>query len=77
MKAIVTQPEFDMWMLYFTQKQPDVTEVQLAMLATIVSNGLGGKTKVGDFIFSAKDGTDQAPKPMAPDDLAMAMRSML
>ena len=77
MKAVVTQPEFDLWMLYFHQKQPDVTELQLAVLSAIASNGLGGKTKVEDFILSGKGNKKSKPKEMSPDDVAMAMRSML
>lgn len=40
-------------MKYFNQKPADITEIQLAILSTIVSNALGGKTKVEDFILSA------------------------
>lgn len=43
--------EYRKWLLFLEQdEQPDVTEMQLAVLSTLVSNGLGGKAKVKDFL---------------------------
>lgn len=48
----MTTREFIGWQLYFKNKGPDIQEIQLAVLSTIVSNGLGGKRKVGDFLIT-------------------------
>ncbi len=52
MKEILTTSEFNKWIAYLSFKNPDVNEIQLAVLSTLVSNGLGGKAKVNDFIVS-------------------------
>ena len=44
--------EYNKWLIFLKDDEPDVTEIQLAVLSTLVSNGLGGKAKVKDFIIS-------------------------
>ena len=43
--------EYNKWLIFLKDDEPDVTEIQLAVLSTLVSNGLGGKAKVADFIL--------------------------
>lgn len=52
MRTTLTYSEYSKWMLYLNNKEPSITELQLAMLSTLVSNGLGGKHKLQDFIIS-------------------------
>ena len=54
MKAILPDEEYDQWMTYLRYKKPNVEEVQLAVLSSMVSAGLGGKGKVDDFLISNK-----------------------
>ncbi len=57
MKAMLTPNEYYKWVSYLSHKKPEVTEIQLAVLSTLVSNGLGGKAAVKDFLIS-----DSGPK---------------
>ncbi len=52
MKLTLSQNEYKKWILYLQHKQPEITEIQLAVLSTLVSNGLGSKSKVDEFILS-------------------------
>ncbi len=51
--------EYYRWMSYFRYEEPDVEEMQLAVLSTLVSNGLGGKSKVKDFLIRQHQETTQ------------------
>lgn len=55
----MTPSEYNGWMIYLSNKQPDVTEIQLAVLSSLVSNGLGSKRSVDDFILSKSERTKQ------------------
>jgi len=60
---MITSSEFDDWLLYFEKKPPDVQEIQMAVLTTLVTNALGGKeAKVSDYILSG-----DKPKKTAND----------
>lgn len=53
--------EYNKWLLFLQDEEPDVNEIQLAVLSTLVSNALGGKSKVNDFIVrkpKQKQGTN-------------------
>lgn len=52
MRQTLPRSEYTGWLSYLSNRQPDETEVQLAVLSTLVSNGLGGKAKVDDFIIN-------------------------
>ena len=51
LKTIMPSSEYKKWLIFLQEDEPDVTEIQLAVLSTLVSNGLGGKAKVDDFIL--------------------------
>jgi len=51
LKTIMPVSEYNKWLIFLKDDEPDVTEIQLAVLSTLVSNGLGGKAKVSDFIL--------------------------
>ena len=72
MKAVVTTSEFNGWIKYFNQKPPDIQEVQLAVISTLISSAAGGKGKVKDFILSGKNGK---VKPKDPNELANQVAS--
>ena len=56
----ITVAEFNGWVSYLNSKPPDVTEVQLAIIANIISSGLGAKnSNVEDYILSK---TTKKPK---------------
>ena len=42
-------------MRYFSTKDADVNEVQMAMLLSMISSYMGGKSKPKDFILSNRD----------------------
>lgn len=67
MKTVMTQSEFNGWMMYLNTKRPEVTEIQLAVLSSLVSNGLGSKRSVTDFIIS-KNETAKASTAKQHDD---------
>lgn len=63
--------EYYKWMAYISYKKPDITEQQLAVLSTIVSNALGGKAKVEDFLVSKpKKETSNKVAPMDANAIA-------
>jgi len=49
---MLTKSELYGWMSYFKYKEPDVQEVQMAILISTVNNALGGKAKTEDYILS-------------------------
>ena len=63
--------EFIKWISYLNNKPPDVQEQQMAVLSTIVSNALGGKAKVKDFLIS------KTPQPQNKPISVEGMRSRL
>ena len=50
----MTKMEFDGWMVYLMNKGPTVDEIQMAVLSSLVSNGLGSKRTVDDFLITKK-----------------------
>ena len=47
--------EFMGWLSYMRHEEPDVQEIQLAVLSTLVSSGLGNKkAKVDNFLIRQK-----------------------
>lgn len=63
--------EFIKWLSYLMNKPPSVQEQQMAVLSTLVSNALGGKAKVKDFLVSKIP--EKERKTMSPE----AMRGLL
>ena len=51
---MLTPIEYYGWMKYFANKPPDIPEVQLAIISTLIANAMGSKkkAKVADFIIS-------------------------
>ena len=53
MKQVLSRNEYHSWVRHITQKQPDETEIQLAVLTHIVAQGLGHKgSKVDDYLIN-------------------------
>lgn len=67
LRQTMPQDEYYGWMTYLKNKPPDIMEQQIAVLSTLVSNGLGGKAKVTDFLLSKV--TEQKPKQITADTL--------
>ncbi|RLA73551.1 MAG: hypothetical protein DRG30_06135 [Epsilonproteobacteria bacterium] len=63
-------------MKYLNSKQPDIQEMQMAILISIVAQGLGSKTATVDsFIISGKDHTSTVQqKATAFDSFAAVAR---
>lgn len=62
----LTVSEFDGWVKYFTNKPPDVQEIQMAVLMNMVASGLGAKnSKVDNYIISNHEakGVKEEEKP--------------
>ena len=52
--------EFYGWISYFNHKTPDETELQLAVISTIIAQGLGDKkAKVEKFIINKAKKTEK------------------
>ncbi len=56
MRQVLSRTEYMQWLAYFKYKQPDIQELQMAVLSTIVVNAVSSKSKakVDDFIISHK-----------------------
>ena len=55
LKATMPHSEFMGWLSYMRHEEPDVQEIQLAVLSTLVSSGLGNKkAKVDNFLIRKK-----------------------
>ncbi len=52
MKQVLPHTEYRKWLSYLQYQEPDTQEIQLAVLSTIVSNALGGKSKVKDYLIN-------------------------
>ncbi len=81
MRQIMPMDEYKDWLSYFFYKEAEVTEVQLAVLSTMVSNGLGGKGKVDDFLITDKMQKAALPKKktsqgMGSEDVRAAFGGM-
>ena len=75
MRQVLTHAEFTKWLAYFKYKQPDVTEIQLAVLSTIVASAAGNKdVKVKDFLISNKSG--EPPKPISSNEIKSIFGAM-
>ena len=68
MKATLTRSEYIGWLSYLRYEEPDVTEIQLATLAMLVSNAVGGKAKAKDFLVRKPD--------KVPSDKVMSMEAV-
>lgn len=66
-RATMPKDEFLKWVSYIQNKPPSIEEQQLAVLSTLVSNGLGGKAKVTDFLVSKTP--ESKPKKATASDL--------
>ena len=52
LKATLPHSEYMGWLSYLRYEEPDVQEIQLAVLSTLVSSGLGNKkAKVDNFLI--------------------------
>ena len=78
MKLTMTKAEFNRWILYHKQKPAEITEVQLAIIATLVSNAAGGKAKVKDFLLSGRDSkSEKIENGITPDEVANVFRGIV
>jgi hypothetical protein len=72
MKSILPVSEYNKWLIFLQDDEPDVTEIQLAVLTTMVSNGLGGKGKVKDFIIR-KPKVEKKPQGVGENEVRGAL----
>ena len=64
MKNVLSYTEYNRWFVYLSNKKPDVAEVQLATISTLIAQGLGNKdAKMRDFLITKTD--DETPKKQA------------
>ena len=71
MKHILPWDEYLKWYLYFSQKPPDVQEVQMAVFMNMVSGMMGGKNTVEDFLISGNNKKETTKSKTAFDSFAM------
>jgi len=65
---MLTPTEYIGWMKYFSNKPPDIPEVQLAIISTLIANAMGSKkkAKVDDFIISKQISKKDKRGPLEP-----------
>ena len=78
MKTTMTRTEIVKWLSYYTYKQPDITEIQLATIGVLVSAGLGNKNaKIDDFLVSKGNTKPQDPTEVMQSDEVAGFFGML
>jgi hypothetical protein len=70
----MTAQEFEEWKVYMAHEPYNPLELQLASLLTMMSNYLGGKRKVDDFMVSSKINKPQ--KPLSGKELDNLIKGM-
>ena len=70
MKSMLTSKEFFGWVKYFNAQEPDVPEIQMAVLSNIVSSALGGKSKIEDFLIRKQKPKQSSHKIMSPQEVS-------
>ena len=72
----LTKKEYHQWIAYFNQKQPDVQEMQMAILTSMVAQGLGSKkAQMNDFLIHKLKPTDNELKPLPMGDIEAVFAS--
>ena len=73
MKSVLTVEEYQKWVSYFTYQEPDVPEIQMAVLSNMVAAGLGAKkTKIDNFLVrknNIENYVRPGLKPMSDKDI--------
>lgn len=72
LKNMLPLSEYYLWQSYFTHKSPQVPEIQMAVLSNLVSSGLGGKSKVTDFLISEQTKQKPNKKGMSEESVRAA-----
>jgi hypothetical protein len=52
LRSVLPNSEYHKWLAFMQYKEADTQEIQMAVLSSIVSNALGGKAKVKDFLIN-------------------------
>lgn len=52
MKRVLSYDEYTGWYAYLSKKPPEINEIQMATLMSMIGNMFGGKTKPIDFMIS-------------------------
>lgn len=74
LKTIMPIDEYKKWLIYLAEDEPDIPEMQLAVLSTLVSNALGGKAKVKDFLIrQPKQDTSKKQKGVSDAEVRGAL----
>ncbi len=72
MRQMLTSTEYMGWVQYFEHKPPDIPEVQLAIISTLIANAMGSKrkSKVSDFIISKQvEKQERKLRPMEDNEI--------
>jgi hypothetical protein len=70
----MTAQEFEEWKVYMAYEPYNPLELQLASLLTMMSNYLGSKRKVDDFMVSSK--INKSQKPLSGKELNNLIKGM-
>jgi len=78
MKMSLTRSEYFRWISYYQSKNPEIEEIQLAVIASMVARGLGSKdAKAEDFIISKTTPSKQKELEMDANDVGNFFSGML
>lgn len=72
LKTIMPMDEYNKWLIFLAEDEPDIPEMQLAVLSTLVSNALGGKAKVKDFLIRQPK-TSESKKGVSDNDVRASL----
>ena len=66
MLASMPEEEYLNWQVFLQYEPYNTQKIQLAVLSTIVSSALGGKSKFEDFMMSSKYDQNKVKKEQKP-----------
>lgn len=65
------------WAEYLSMEPTNSTEIQLALLTSVVANMMGGKSKIDDFLITSyKPKSDEEVIFASEDDVARALMAL-
>jgi len=70
MKSVLTRSEYLKWLQYNKYKSPEIAEIQMSILMSMISRGLGSKkAKPEDFMISKVAEERPLDKPLSMDEV--------
>ena len=78
MKLSLTRAEYFKWISYYQNKNPEIQEIQLAVISSMIARGLGSKdSSADDFIISKMSKNTSPDTPMDTEAVSNFFQAML